>query len=338
MVIPGKGILAIDESLSTCKKRFEVLRVECTEETRQEYRELLVTAPGLEQYISGMILFDETLRQKTREGKPFVDILKTKGIIPGIKVDTGTKNLALHPGELVTEGLDSLRERLVEYKNLGAQFAKWRAVLNITEGNSVGPSELPSTACIRANAHALARYAALCQEIDLVPIVEPEMMMEGTHSIERCYSVTAEVLQVLFRELAEQGVAYEGVILKVSMVLSGKEATKQASEQEVAEQTVKCIKENVPANLAGVVFLSGGQSDEKSTIHLNLMHQLRESLPWPLSFSYGRGIQQPALKTWAANRAAVSEAQKQLVHRAHMNSLAAQGAYAPESEHSFETR
>lgn len=338
MVAPGKGILAIDESVSTCKKRFEALGVECTEETRQEYRELLVTAPGLEQYISGMILFDETLRQKTKDGRSFVDVLKTKGIIPGIKVDTGTKTLALHPGELVTEGLDGLRERLAEYKNLGAQFVKWRAVLNITEGSREGGSELlPSTACIKANAHDLARYAALCQEADLVPMVEPEMMMEGRHSIERCYAVTAEVLQALFKELMEQGVAVEGTILKVSMVLSGKEAASQASEQEVAQKTVKCLKQNVPAHLAGVVFLSGGQSDEKSTIHLNLMHQLGETLPWPLSFSYGRGIQQPALKTWAANRTAVSEAQKQLVHRAHMNSLAAQGTYTAESEHSSET-
>lgn len=325
MVLPGKGILAIDESTGTCKKRFEALGVECTEETRKEYRELLVTAPGIEQTISSMILFDETLRQSAKDGRRFVDILKSKGIIPGIKVDTGAKNLALHAGEQVTEGLDGLRERLAEYASFGAQFAKWRAVITISDS-------LPSRACIKANAHALARYAALCQEANMVPMVEPEMVMEGTHTIERCYEVTAQVLQALFAELAEQGVAPEGTILKVSMVLAGKDAAVQSTEQEVATQTVKCLKENVPANIAGVVFLSGGQSDAKSTVHLNLMHQLGETLPWPLSFSYGRGIQQPALKAWAANRTQIVEAQKLLVHRARMNGLASQGKYSLESE------
>ncbi len=324
MVAPGKGILAIDESHSTCKKRFEALGVECSEATRQEYRELLVTAPGIEQYLGGMILFDETLRQSTKDGRRFVDVLKAAGMIPGIKVDTGAKDLALHPGEQVTEGLDGLRERLAEYKSLGAGFAKWRAVINISD-------TLPSAACIKANAHALARYAALCQEADIVPMVEPEMIMDGAHSIERCYAVTAYVLKSLFAELAEQGVALEGTILKVSMVIAGKSSAAQSTEQEVAAQTVKCLKENVPANIAGVVFLSGGQSDAKSTIHLNLMHQ-GEALPWPLSFSYGRGIQQPALEMWAKNRSAFAEAQKILVHRAHMNSLASQGKYTLESE------
>ncbi|MFA6024212.1 MAG: class I fructose-bisphosphate aldolase [Candidatus Gracilibacteria bacterium] len=325
MVAPGKGVLAIDESTGTCKKRFEALGVECSEETRREYRELLVTAPEIEQAISGMILYDETLRQSTKDGRRFVDVLKEKGMIPGIKVDTGAKDLALHSGEQVTEGLDGLRERLAEYHALGAQFAKWRAVINISDS-------LPSRACIKANAHALARYAALCQEADIVPMVEPEMMMEGSHSIERAYEVTAQVLRVLFEELAEQGVALEGTLLKVSMVLAGKDAAVQSSEQEVAMQTVKCLKENVPANIAGVVFLSGGQSDAKSTVHLNLMHQLGETLPWPLSFSYGRGIQQPALKAWAANRAGTAEAQKLLLHRARMNGLAAQGKYSLELE------
>lgn len=325
MVAPGKGILAIDESTGTCKKRFEALGVECTEDTRREYRELLVEAPGIEQNVSGMIMYDETLRQSTKDGRKFVDVLKTKGMLAGIKVDTGAKDLALHVGEQVTEGLDGLRERLAEYAALGAQFAKWRAVINISE-------VLPSAACVKANAHALARYAALCQEANIVPMVEPEMIMDGNHSIERCYAVTAQVLKALFVELEEQGVALEGTILKVSMVLAGKDAAVQSTEQEVAMQTVKCLKENVPANIAGVVFLSGGQSDAKSTVHLNLMHQLGEALPWPLSFSYGRGIQQPALKAWAANRADVVGAQKLLVHRAHMNGLAAEGKYTLESE------
>ncbi|MEK9159483.1 MAG: class I fructose-bisphosphate aldolase [Patescibacteria group bacterium] len=325
MIAPGKGILAIDESTGTCKKRFEALGVECTEDTRREYRELLVDAPGIEATVSGMIMYDETLRQSTKDGRRFVDVLKGKGMIAGIKVDTGAKDLALHAGEQVTEGLDGLRERLMEYGNLGAQFAKWRAVINISD-------VLPSAACVKANAHALARYAALCQEANIVPMVEPEMIMEGAHSMERCYEVTAQVLKGLFAELAEQGVALEGTILKVSMVLAGKDAAVQSSEGDVAAQTVKCLKENVPSNIAGVVFLSGGQSDAKSTVHLNLMHQLGEALPWPLSFSYGRGIQQPGLKAWAANRVDVAGAQKLLVHRAHMNGLAAEGKYSAESE------
>lgn len=328
MVPSGKGILAIDESTGTCKKRFEALGVECDEEARREYRELLITAPGIEESISGMILYDETFRQSAKDGRRFVGLLKSKGILVGIKVDTGSKDLALHPGEQVTEGLDGLRERLVEYSALGAQFAKWRAVINISES-------LPSVACIAANAHALARYAALCQEANIVPMVEPEMIIDGAHSIERCYEVTTKVLQTLFGELAKQGVALEGTILKVSMVISGKNSPIQASEQEVALQTVKCLKENVPANLAGVVFLSGGQSDEKSTVHLNLMHQLNEALPWPLSFSYGRGIQEPALKAWAMNRNAISDAQKLLVHRARMNGLASLGKYSKEAELNF---
>lgn len=325
MVAPGKGVLAIDESHSTCKKRFDALGVECTEETRREYRELLVTAPGIEASLGGMILFDETLRQSTRDGRRFVEVLREKGIQPGIKVDTGAKDLALHPGEMVTEGLDGLRERLVEYKGLGATFAKWRAVINISD-------TLPSEACVRANAHALARYAALCQEADIVPMVEPEMIMDGTHTLERCYEVTARVLKVLFEELAQQGVALEGTILKVSMVLAGKGAVVQTDEATVARETVKCLMENVPANIAGVVFLSGGQSDAKSTIHLNLMHQLGVALPWPLSFSYGRGIQQPALEMWASDRAKFAEAQKVLVHRARMNGLASEGKWSPEAE------
>ncbi len=325
MVAPGKGVLAIDESHATCKKRFEALGVECTEDTRREYRELLVAAPGIGQYLGGMILFDETLRQSARDGRKFVDVLKAAGILPGIKVDTGAKDLALHAGEQVTEGLDGLRDRLGEYKALGAAFAKWRAVINISD-------VLPSEALVMANAHALARYAALCQEAGIVPMVEPEMIMEGSHSVERCYEVTARVLKALFGQLAEQGVALEGTILKVSMVLPGKACPVQVSDEEVAKWTVRVLKENVPANVAGVVFLSGGQSDSQSTLRLNAMHQLGEALPWPLSFSYGRGIQQPALEMWCKERSAFEGAQKVLVHRARMNGLASEGKYTVEAE------
>ncbi len=324
MVAKGKGILAIDESSGTCKKRFDAAGVECTEENRRKYRQLLVSAPGIEEYISGMILYDETLRQKDDAGVPFPQVLKKKGILPGIKVDMGAKPLALHEGEMVTEGLDGLRERLAEYAQLGAEFAKWRAVITI------GPN-MPSQACIMANAHALARYAALVQEAGLVPMVEPEILMDGNHTIEQCYDVTAKTLQMLFSQLAEQGVTPEGTILKVSMVLSGKDSSPQAGPDDVAAQTVKCLKENVPANLAGVVFLSGGQSDENSTIHLDKMNKLG-GLPWPLSFSYGRGIQAPALKIWAANMADVEKAQAALVFRAKMNGLASTGQYSADLE------
>jgi fructose-bisphosphate aldolase class I len=324
MVAPGKGILAIDESHSTCAKRFEKLGVPCTEETRRAYRGLLVGAPGIGEYVSGMILFDETLRQATDAGVSFAEVLKQGGMIPGIKVDTGAKDLALHPGEMVTEGLDGLRERLKEYASLGAGFAKWRAVITIGAG-------LPSEACIEANAHALARYAALCQEAGIVPMVEPEILMEGSHSIEECYEATARTLRALFAQLKEQNVALEGTILKVSMVISGTEAARQASPQEVAEQTFKCLKENVPSELPGIVFLSGGQSPEQSTLHLNLINQLGDK-PWPISFSYGRGIQAPALELWAKDPAAnVSAAQERLVHWSKMNSQAARGLYTPEA-------
>ncbi len=323
MVAPGKGVLAIDESHSTCQKRFEKLGVPCTEETRRAYRQLLVTAPGAGDFLSGMILFDETLRQSTDAGVRFAEVLKSAGVIPGIKVDTGAKALALHEGESVTEGLDGLRERLAEYRSLGAGFAKWRAVIAIGEG-------LPSVACVKANAHALARYAALCQEAGIVPMVEPEMLMEGTHSTARCHEVTAQVLDALFAELREQGVLLEGLILKVSMVISGLDAPQKATAEEVARETVKCLREHVPAEVAGIVFLSGGQSPSDSTMHLDLMHKLHADLPWPLSFSYGRGIQDPALKLWAADREHnVEAAQKALVHRARMNGLAAQGNYDP---------
>lgn len=324
MVAPGKGVLAIDESHGTCTKRFEALGVECTEDTRRDYRGLLVSAPGIGEFVSGMILFDETLRQADEEGRSFVEILGAAGVLPGIKVDTGAKDLALHAGEKVTEGLDGLRDRLAEYASLGAKFAKWRSVITIGEG-------MPSAACLMGNAHGLARYAALCQEAGLVPMVEPEVIMDGTHSIERCYEVTAATLKLLFEQLAEQGVALEGTILKTSMVLPGKDSGAEKDPQKVAEMTVKCLKENVPTELAGVVFLSGGQSPQDSSLHLSLMNQLGD-LPWPLSFSYGRGIQQPALNTWAADRSQRSLAQEKLVERARLNGLAAKGEYSSDME------
>lgn len=332
MVAPGKGILAIDESSGTCKKRFDSVGVECTEENRRQYRELLVSAPGIEQYISGMILYDETIRQKDSSGVPFADILKKKDIIPGIKVDMGPKPLALHSGEVVTEGLDGLRDRLIEYAGLGAQFAKWRAVIAIGQ-NGAGVN-MPSQACIMANAHALARYAALCQECGLVPMVEPEILIDGNHTIEKCYEVTALTLKTLFSQLAQQGVDVKGTILKVSMVLAGKDSAK-VSAQEVAKLTYKCLTENVPHDLAGVVFLSGGQSDEDATINLDLMNKMG-GLPWPLSFSYGRAIQSSALKIWAADTVKnVARAQQALVHRSKCNSLAALGKYDPAVEKEF---
>lgn len=321
MVAPGKGILAIDESHRTCTKRFEALGRECTEETRRDYRGLLISAPGVEEAVSGMILFDETLRQSFDDGTTFPAALEARGMIPGIKVDTGAKDLALNSGEKVTEGLDGLRDRLAEYHQLGARFAKWRAVITIKG------EELPSSACVMANCHALARYAGLCQEAGLVPMVEPEILLDGDHSIERCKEVSAWVWSTLFEQLAEQGVALEGTILKTSMVLSGKDAADRADAQTIAEQTVETLLNNVPEELAGVVFLSGGLSPEESTTNLNLMHQLDVELPWPLSFSYGRAIQGPTLNAWAEGKPR-EEAQALLTHRAKMNGLASQGKYS----------
>jgi len=325
MVAPGKGILAIDESHGTCRKRFDALNVECNEENRRLYRQLLVTAPVTDS-VSGMILFDETIRQKTDDGTPFPQVLVNAGMLPGIKVDMGAKDLALHEGEKVTEGLDGLRERLAEYVQLGAKFAKWRAVI------AIKGDELPSSACVHANAHALARYAALCQEAGLVPMVEPEILIDGDHSLEKCYAICARSWQELFKEMKDQGVAMEGAILKTSMVLAGEDAAEKTDPQTVAEQTVKCLKENVPAELAGVVFLSWGQSDADSTIHLNLMNKLAEEKPWPLSFSYGRSIQRPALDHWAKTPDDVAGAQAKLAHRAKMNGLAAKGEWTEEAE------
>ncbi len=320
LVAPGKGILAMDESLPTIKKRFDAISLESTEDTRRAYRELLLTAPELEEFIAGVILFDETLRQSTRDGTPFTSVLRDKGIIAGIKVDAGAKPLAAHPGEKVTEGLDGLRERLAEYGDLGARFAKWRAVIAIGDG-------IPSGACLQANAHALARYAGLCQEAGLVPIVEPEVLIDGDHSIERCFEATEATLHRVFDELYRQGVTLECTLLKASMVLSGKACSRQAGVQEVAEQTVRCLKRAVPAALPGVVFLSGGQSAERATAHLNAMNAMDAVHPWPLGFSYARALQEPALKVWAGSDANLPAAQRALYHRAKLNSLARQGRY-----------
>lgn len=326
MVARGKGILAIDESHSTCAKRFDSIGVECDEESRREYRGLLVTAPGVQEAIAGYIMFDETIRQATDEGVSFADVLKSKGVIPGIKVDTGAMDLALNPGEKVTEGLDGLRGRLAEYKSLGAGFAKWRAVITI------GP-DMPSDACVYANCHALARYAALCQEAGIVPMVEPEILMDGAHTIEKCYEVSAKTWKILFEQLRQQGVMLEGTILKTSMVIPGKDSGQEASVEQVADMTVKCLTENVPANLAGVVFLSGGQSAADSTIHLDAMNKkYKGMMPWPLSFSYGRALQAPTLEAWGANRADIAGAQALLVHRCKMNGLAAKGEWSQELE------
>ena len=321
MVAEGKGILAIDESAGTCQKRFDAIGVECTEENRRAYRDMLLTTPGLGDHISGAILFDETLRQSTKDGTSFVKVMQRAGILPGIKVDAGAHALAGHAGEKITEGLDGLRGRLKEYVSLGAKFAKWRAVITIGE-------TMPSAACIEANAHALARYAALCQEAGVVPMVEPEVLMDGAHDLDECYEVTEATLRALFGQLYEQNVLLEGTILKASMVISGASAPQRASVEEVANATVQCLLNAVPASVAGVVFLSGGQSDEEATAHLDAMNRLGQ-FPWPLTFSYGRALQAPALATWGQNPAAnVAAAQKKLAHRARMNGLAALGQYS----------
>lgn len=327
MVASGRGIIAADESSATCTKRFDAVGVPCTEENRRAYREIIIAAPELEQYVSGIILYDETIRQSTADGEPFPEVLAGKGVLPGIKVDMGVKELALHLGEKVTDGLDGLRERLAEYAALGAKFAKWRAVITI------GPS-MPSSACVRANAHAMARYAALCQEAGIVPIVEPEVLIDGDHSIERCYEASASALKALFDELKGQDVFLGGVILKASMVIAGKKAAKQSTPKEVAEATVRCLKENVPADLAGVVFLSGGQGDEQATENLDEINKhAKGKAPWPLSFSYARAIQNPVLKVWAQSPSGnIDKAREILLFRSKMCSLASQGKYAAEME------
>ncbi|WP_395772392.1 class I fructose-bisphosphate aldolase [Arenimonas sp.] len=322
MVARGKGIIAIDESNATIKKRFDTVGVENTEENRRAYREMLLTTPGLGEHISGAILYDETLRQKTKDGVPFTQVMMDNGILPGIKVDKGTVPLAGFPGEVVTDGLDGLRERLNEYAGLGAKFAKWRAVININieEG-------MPSDTCIEANAHALARYAALCQEAGIVPMVEPEVIMDGEHDIDDCFVVTEKVLRSLFNALYQHNVMLEGTILKASMVIPGKDCPDQASIEDVADYTVQCLKSAVPAALPGIVFLSGGQSDEDATAHLNEMNK-QENLPWPLSFSYGRAMQSAALKIWGQDIVNnVAKAQETVHARARDNGLAAIGEW-----------
>jgi fructose-bisphosphate aldolase class I len=320
MVAAGKGIIAIDESNNTIKKRFDGVGIDCTEENRRAYRQMLLTAPNLGQHISGAILYDETLRQKTSDGVPFTKIMADNGILPGIKVDRGPQPLAGFPGEVATEGLDGLRERLKEYAQLGARFAKWRAVINIGE-------DIPTGTCIEANSHLLARYAALCQEAGIVPMVEPEVLMDGDHDIEVCYEVTEITLRSLFAALYDQNVMLEGTILKASMVVSGKDCPEQAGIDEVAEMTLRCLRSTVPATLPGIVFLSGGQSDEAATAHLNAMNQ-HGPQPWPLSFSYGRAMQSAALKLWSQDLVGnVASAQQIVFARARDNGLAALGQW-----------
>ena len=324
LVAEGKGILAADESTGTIKKRFDSIDVESTEDNRRAYRELLFTTEGAEEYISGVILYDETIRQSAADGTPFPKLLESKGVIPGIKVDTGAKPLALAEDETITEGLDGLRERLAEYRELGARFAKWRATYSIS-------ADKPSEYCVWTNAHALARYAALCQEAGIVPIVEPEVLQDGTHTLEQSRKATGRVLQALYTELHDQRVDYRGTLLKPNMVLSGYEASDRAGADEVAEATLECFYKHVPAAVPGIVFLSGGQTDEDATAHLNAMNA-RGPHPWQLSFSYGRALQAPALKAWRGKPENVEAAQRAYYHRAKMNGAARTGMYAPEME------
>jgi fructose-bisphosphate aldolase, class I len=324
LVAEGKGILAADESEGTIKKRFDSIGVESTEANRRAYRELLFTTERVEEFISGVIMFDETIRQTTEDGTPFPQLLESRGIIPGIKVDKGAKPLAGAPGETITEGLDGLRERLAEYYELGARFTKWRAVISIGDGR-------PSNYCLWTNAHALARFAALSQEAGLVPIVEPEVLMDGDHSIDESYRVTDRTLHALYTELFDQRVKREGSLLKTNMVVSGYDAPEQADVDTVAEMTIRCLGNTVPATVPGVVFLSGGMSDEDATARLNALNQ-RGPHPWELSFSYGRALQAPALKAWGGDPSKMEDAQKAYYRRAKFNGAARSGSYAPEWE------
>jgi fructose-bisphosphate aldolase class I len=324
LVAPGRGILAADESSGTIKKRFDGIGVESTEENRRAYREILFTTAGAEDHISGVILFDETIRQKASDGTPFPKLLADKGIIPGIKVDKGAKDLALFPGEKVTEGLDGLRERLSEYAKLGARFAKWRAVITIGDG-------IPTVTCLRANARALARYAALCQEAGLVPIVEPEVLMDGDHTIERCYDVTFAALRSVYHELREHRVHLSGTLLKPNMVLPGKDCPKQATASEIAEATVRCFEGVVPVAVPGIVFLSGGQNPVESTERLNAMNAMGGHA-WELSFSYGRALQEPVLNAWGGDPANADAARAAFLHRAELNGAARYGKYTADME------
>jgi fructose-bisphosphate aldolase class I len=325
LVADGKGILAADESVATLTRRFDSLGIESTEQSRRAYREMLFTTAGAAEFISGTILYDETIRQKGSEGTPLAQVLSLQGIVPGIKVDTGAEPLAGSPEETVTEGLDGLRERLAEYHGMGARFAKWRAVIRITE-------VLPSPACVSANAHALARYAALCQEQHLVPIVEPEVLMNGAHPIERCEEVTGMVLHAVFDALCEQGVALEAMLLKPNMVIAGKECSRQASVQEVASATLRCLRRRVPVAVPGIVFLSGGQTDRTATAHLNEINRLPGPKPWKISFSYGRALQDAAMGAWHGRHENLTAGQHAFYHRARCNGAATRGEYTAETE------
>jgi fructose-bisphosphate aldolase class I len=325
MVAPGRGILAADESSGTIKKRFDAIGIESTPDSRRDYRELLFrSSDAMSKHISGVILYDETLRQTAKDGTPLVKLIEQAGSLPGIKVDKGTKPLPFCPSEVITEGLDGLRERLVEYRGLGAKFAKWRAVIDIGAG-------IPSYTSIKANAHALARYAALCQDEDIVPIVEPEVLMDGDHDIERCFSVTEWVLKSVFEELYYQRVALEGMVLKPNMVVPGKQSAKRASMEEVADLTVRVLRACVPAAVPGIAFLSGGQSDEEATAHLDAINKIGGT-PWKLTFSYGRALQAAPQKAWSGKPDNVVAAQRAFSHRAHMNSLAALGQWKSDLE------
>jgi fructose-bisphosphate aldolase class I len=325
MVAPGRGILAADESSGTIKKRFDAIGVESTADNRRDYREMMFrAADAMRSHISGVILYDETIRQAAKDGTPLVKVIEKAGSLPGIKVDKGTKALPYCPGELITEGLDGLRERLAEYRGLGARFAKWRAVIDIGAG-------IPTWTCVKANAHALARYAALCQEEQIVPIVEPEVLMDGGHDIDACFGITEWVLRTVYNELYEARVPLEGTVLKPNMVIAGKKAPKRASVEEVAEKTVKVLKTCVPATVAGIAFLSGGQSDEEATAHLDAINRIG-GLPWPVTFSYGRALQAAPQKAWSGKAENVAAAQRAFAHRARMNGLAAQGQWKAELE------
>jgi len=324
MVAKGKGILAADESMGTIKRRFDSIKIESNENTRRAYREMLFATNSVEEAISGVILFDETIRTAASDGTPFPQLLAKKGIIPGIKVDKGPVDIPGFPGEVVTEGLDGLRVRLKEYKELGAKFAKWRAVITIGDG-------IPTYTCLQVNAHTLARYAALCQEAEIVPIVEPEVLLDGNHTIERSQEVTEKTLEITFTELFLQRVRLEGMILKPSMVVSGKDNPRQAGVEEVAERTIQCLKRTVPAAVPGIAFLSGGQSAVSATEHLNAMNKLGPH-PWQVSFSYARALQDPALKAWKGEAGNVATAQRIFYHRAKMNSAARSGSYTQQME------
>ncbi len=325
MVAPGRGILAADESSGTIKKRFDAIGVESTTDNRRDYRELLFrSTEAMRSHISGVILYEETIRQNAKDGTPLVKVIERAGSLPGIKVDKGTKPLPYCPGEVITEGLDGLRERLAEYRGLGAKFAKWRAVIDIGAG-------IPTWTCVKANAHALARYAALCQEEQIVPIVEPEVLMDGAHDIDTCSTITEWVLRTVYNELYEARVPLEGTVLKPNMVIAGKKSAKRASVEEVAEKTVKVLKATVPASVPGIAFLSGGQSEEEATAHLDAINRIGD-LPWHVTFSYGRALQAAPQKAWSGKADNVAAAQRAFAHRARMNGLAARGEWKADLE------